>query len=108
PASEYMEKLKSRKAEVDEQLERTRGAAASADQPGAPSFLFPATPPSGSVGEPLLEGGTPREQAGPAERKTPGMADAPKEPAKESYTNRLLKAKQRVWEEREQDNKDKS
>ncbi len=109
PASEYMEKLKSRKAEVDEQLERTRGsAAASADQPVDSPLLFPAAPSSGLVDELLLQGGAPRGPAGPAERKSPGMADAPKEPAKESYTNRLLKAKQRVWEEREKDNKDKT
>ncbi len=36
------------------------------------------------------------------------MADSPKEPPKESYTNRLLKAKQRVWEERDKDNKDRT
>ena len=71
--------------------------------------MFPATPASGPIGEPLLEGeDRPATATGPAERKARGMADAPKEPAKESYTNRLLKAKQRVWEEREKDNKDKS
>ncbi len=107
PASDYMEKLKSRKAEVDEQIERTRGSAAEgAERPAGPSPVFPAVPPPGPIGEPLLEGGTPRAQAGPTERKAPGMADPPKEPPKESYTNRLLKAKQRVWEEREKDNKD--
>jgi uncharacterized membrane protein len=108
PASDYMDKLKSRKAEVDEQLDRTRGTTAeAAGSPAGTSPLFPVVPPSGPIGEPLLEGGTPRVHGGPAERKAPGMADAPKEPAKESYTNRLLKAKQRVWEEREKDNKDK-
>jgi hypothetical protein len=106
PASDYMEKLKSRKAEVDEQLDRTRGTTDEAVRPSVPSALFPASPPSGPIGEPLLEGGAPREPAAPAERRAPGMADAPKEPAKESYTNRLLKAKQRVWEEREKENKD--
>ena len=108
-ASEYMEKLKSRKAEVDEQLDRSRTAAEAAGrQEGPASPLFPAVPPSGPIGEPLLEGGASGPQAGPAERKAPGMSDAPKEPAKESYTNRLLKAKQRVWEERDKDNKDKT
>jgi hypothetical protein len=108
-ASEYMEKLKSRKAEVGEQLERTRGTVATApNQPVDSPLLFPAAPPSGIIGELLAEGGAPRQQAGPAERKAPGMADASKEPAKDSYTNRLLKAKQRVWEEREKDNKDKT
>ena len=101
-ASDYMDKLKSRKAEVDEQLDRSRAEAA--DRPEGPSpLLFPTTPATGPIGEPLLEGSTPREPGGPAERKAPGMADAPKEPAKESYTNRLLKAKQRVWEERDKE-----
>ena len=57
-ASEYMDKLKSRKAEVDEQLDRTaRGAR---DRPaGGPSPLFPTRPRRGPIGEPLLEGGEP-------------------------------------------------
>ena len=101
PASEYMEKLRSRKAEVGEQLDRSRTE--SADRPAASPTLFPTTPPTGPIGEPLLEGQTPREPSDRPERKAPGMADTPKPPAQESYTNRLLKAKQRVWEEREKD-----
>ncbi len=107
-ASEYMEKLRSRKAEVDEQLDRSRTTAEATDRPEIAPNLFPTAPTTGAIGEPLLEGSGPREPSGPsAERKAPGMADAPKEPAKESYTNRLLKAKQRVWEEREKDSKDR-
>ena len=60
---------------------------------------------SGPIGEPLLEGG---EDAGSASRPAepparPGMAAGPATPEKQSYTNRLLKAKQRVWEEREKE-----
>lgn len=100
PAVEYMEKLKSRKAEVDEQLDRSRAAT-----------RFEAPPvPTAPLNEPLLEGGGPaRPDAPRPARPGPegsGLAPEAKAPAPESYTNRLLKAKQRVWEEREKE-KDK-
>jgi hypothetical protein len=48
---------------------------------------------------------TPRAPQSPAPSPGGGLApDAPQGP--ESYTNRLLKAKQRVWEDRDKD-KDK-
>jgi hypothetical protein len=94
-----MEKLKSRKAEVDEQLDRSRGTTAS---PETASPLFPTTPPAGPIGEPLLEGTERKAWTRPA-AQVPGLASAASEPEKLSYTNRLLKAKQRVWEEREKD-----
>ncbi len=101
-----MEKLRSRKAEVDEQLDRTRGTAAIRAEV-APE-LFPTEPSTGSIGEPLLEAGEMQDRPRPAGRtQAPGMAAGPKEPEKQSYTNRLLKAKQRVWEEREKDNEKK-
>jgi uncharacterized membrane protein len=100
-SSAYMEKLKSRKAEVDEQLERSRAA----PLPEGASLVLPAAPPSGPIGEPILEGPEAAERAQAAraarEAERPTMAPGPQEPEKESYTNRLLKAKQRVWEERE-------
>ena len=103
-ASDYMEKLRSRKAEVDEQLDRSRAAT----RPEAESTLFPTTTEAGSIGEPLLEEGQQRDRIRPAERAAaPGLAAGPKEPEKQSYTNRLLKAKQRVWEEREKDQEKK-
>ena len=53
-ASEYMDKLRSRKAEVDEQLDRPRSAARAETS----AILFPEQPSSGPIGEPLLEGGS--------------------------------------------------
>jgi uncharacterized membrane protein len=104
-ASEYMDKLKTRKAEVDEQLDRPRAAA----RPETASSLFPTEPPAGPIGEPLLEGGALIDRARSAQpamkTQTPSMAAGSQEPEKQSYTNRLLKAKQKVWEDRERDKK---
>jgi len=103
PPVEYMEKLKGRKAEVNEQLDRSRAAT-----------RFEAPPPSDAPAAPgivdeLMLGGTPGPR--PAERRpqaqAPGMAPAGPQPEAESYTNRLLKAKNKVWEDREKDGKDK-
>ncbi len=103
PPVEYMEKLKGRKAEVNEQLDRSRAAT-----------RFEAPPPSDAPAAPgivdeLMLGGTPDPR--PAERRpqaqAPGMAPAGPQPEAESYTNRLLKAKNKVWEDREKDGKDK-
>ena len=53
-SSDYMDKLRSRKAEVDEQLDRSK----SAPRPEpAPPLVVPAQAPSGPIGEPLLDGG---------------------------------------------------
>jgi hypothetical protein len=103
-SSDYLEKLKSRKAEVGEQLERSRFAS---------RFDAPTPPVSeaiGTIGEPLLEGrqpgDRPRVGGSTASPTVAGLApDAPKQD-EASYTNRLLKAKQRVWEDREKE-KDK-
>ncbi len=102
PATEYMEKLRSRKAEVGDQLDRSRAAT-----------RFEAPPPSESTpgpNEPLLDPFAPPTPSKP--RPTPGEAarglapSGPKPEAPESYTNRLLRAKQKVWEDREKE-KDK-
>ncbi len=66
-ASDYMEKLRSRKAEVDEQLDRSR--AATATRPEAESTLFPTPTAAGPIGEPLLEEGEQRDRPRPAERR---------------------------------------
>jgi hypothetical protein len=104
PPPEYMEKLRSRKAEVGEQIDRSRAAT-----------RFEAPPPEAGgspivVNEPLLEGLTGTAGADldrPRRPTTPGSPSlAPSEPKPdqpESYTNRLLKAKQKVWEDREKD-----
>jgi hypothetical protein len=99
-ASEYMDKLRSRKAEVDEQLDRPRSAARAETSP----ILFPDQPAAGPIGEPLLEGGSPQDRAHTAQKtEGPSIAAGSPETVKQSYTDRLLKAKQRVWEEREKD-----
>ena len=102
PRVEYMEKLKSRKAEVGDQIDRSRAATrfeAPAPSEGGTPFV---------IDEPLL-GGTPGPR--PAERRpqaqAPGLAAEGPKPEAESYTNRLLKAKNKVWEDREKDGKDK-
>jgi uncharacterized membrane protein len=99
-ASDYMDKLRSRKAEVGEQLDRTRAA----PRPETGALPFPDSPPSGPIGEPLLEGGEMQDRARAAQRtQNPSLAVPSPETVKQSYTDRLLKAKQRVWEEREKD-----
>jgi uncharacterized membrane protein len=99
-ASDYMDKLRSRKAEVGEQLDRTRAA----PRPETGAIPFPDSPPSGPIGEPLLEGGEMQDRARAAQRtQSPSLAVPSPETVKQSYTDRLLKAKQRVWEEREKD-----
>ena len=107
-SSDYMDKLRARKAEVGEQLDRSRFAT----QFEAPATADPGSRGAAATGEALLGGGQPGERppARPAARtpKSPGAGLAPDGPRPEdaSYTNRLLKAKQRVWEDREKD-KDK-
>jgi len=103
PPVEYMEKLKGRKAEVSDQIERSRAATRYEAPP--PSDAPPATGPS--VVDELMQGGAAGTR--PAERrpapKAPGMATPGPQPEAESYTNRLLKAKNKVWEDREKDGK---
>ncbi len=96
PAVEYMEKLKSRKAELGEQLDRSR--AATRFEPAPESLSAPLSD------EPLLTGTTEKPPSEPKPRPdAPGLAPDEKKPDPEGYTNRLLKAKQRVWEERDKD-----
>ncbi len=103
PRTEYMEKLRGRKAEVAEQLDRTRPAT----RFEAPPTVIPES--TAPVDEPLLGGQAGATETRPASRpapRAPGMGPEAKAPAEESYTNRLLKAKQKVWEDRDTD-KDK-
>ena len=104
PPVEYIEKLKGRKAEVTEGIERSRAATrfdpTAGRDPDAPPMV---------VDEPLL-GGEAKPKADPARPSpkppTPGLAPTAPPATAESYTNRLLKAKNKVWEDREKD-KDK-
>ena len=100
PVAEYMEKLKSRKAEVGEQIDRSRAA-----------NRYEAPPPATAetiqiVDEPLLNPGFSRPNVSNAPNPptaTSGLAPEGKTQAPESYTNRLLKAKLKVWEDREKE-----
>ncbi len=98
PRVEYMEKLKSRKAEVSDQIDRSRASTrfeAPAPSEGGTPFV---------IDEPLLGG---ESKPRPAERRptsqAPGLAAEGPKPEAESYTNRLLKAKNKVWEDREKE-----
>src|SRR5262249_56090704 len=80
PPAEYMEKLKTRKAEVGEQLDRSRAAT-----------RFEAPPPAETVlpNEPLLQGELPADPNRPARSAptAPSLApEAPKPADPESYT----------------------
>ncbi len=97
---DYMQKLKGRKAEVAEQLDRSRSAT---------RFEAPPLPQaSRPIGEPLLDptGEASRPATPPPAPSGPKLAPGEKPAEPESYTNRLLKAKQKVWEDREKE-KDK-
>jgi hypothetical protein len=103
-SSEFLDKLKTRKAEVDEQLDRSRFATRF-ESPPAPEMR----PAAGPIGEPLLEGSLAPDRARVARPVAPpsgGLAPEARAPEEASYTNRLLKAKQRVWEERDKDKRD--
>jgi hypothetical protein len=97
PRVEYMEKLRSRKAEVNEQMDRSRSATRFEVPPAAPA--------SSPLNEPLLEGteGLEKPRTPKAPATGPGLGPEQKAPEPESYTNRLLRAKQKVWEEREKE-----
>jgi uncharacterized membrane protein/Mg-chelatase subunit ChlD len=105
-SSDYLDKLKSRKAEVSEQLDRSRFASRFEAKPGQAAESRGSTAP---IGEPLLEGspgGGPPQSGRTVAPSAPALApDAPL-PGEVSYTDRLKKAKQRVWEEREKEKRE--
>ncbi len=84
-----MDRLRTRKAEVGDQLEQRRAATRFEPTPDAPA----AAP---SIEEQLQ---TPK----PSEPKPQPKADLGPEKEAESYTSRLLKAKKKVWDERKKD-----
>jgi len=102
PSSDYMDKLRSRKAEVGEQLERSRFAS----RFEAPAVADREGQATAAAGEAMVGGQAaelPRVRPATAIPKGAGLApDAPR--AEDAgYTNRLLKAKQKVWEDREKE-----
>ena len=95
-APEYMEKLRSRKAEVAEQIDRGRDTT---------RFEAPVLPTSTVADEPLL-GNIDAPIRSPGDRPMspkPGIAPTPKPAEPEGYASRLMKAKQKVWEDREKE-----
>jgi hypothetical protein len=84
-----MDRLRSRKAEVAESLDQRRAAARFEPAPDAP--------PPETLGE---QAGLPTAPPAPPKPKPATGPMAPDQKEEESYTNRLLKAKKKVWEER--------
>lgn len=84
---EYMERLRSRKAELADRIEKQRAATRFEVEQEADEF-------AGAVDE--VSGPAPPPSRGEAG----GVSPAP-EPEEESYTDRLLKAKKKVWEDRD-------
>lgn len=84
-----IERLRSRKAEVSDQLDQLRA-----------STRFEA-PPEIVIDPQAIEQPT----AAPSESKAPAPSLSPDQPAEDSYTARLLKAKKKVWEQQKRDEK---
>ncbi len=92
---ERIERLRSRKAEVGEQLEERRAAARF-----EPQVEEPGGRPLASLEEVLQEaGGGPT--APPTPRAGPGQGQKPAAEQEKSYTERLLEAKKKAWKEKE-------
>ena len=82
-----IERLRSRKAEVSDQLDQLRA-----------STRFEA-PPEIVIDPQAIEQPT----AAPSESKAPAPSLSSDQPAEDSYTARLLKAKKKVWEQQKRD-----
>lgn len=90
PAAEYLNRLRSRKAEVAHDLDQRRAAARFESSDNAPTIPGDATK--------IL---SPAVTAKPETAASLPARIAPDEPSQdEGYTSRLLKAKQKVWKER--------
>jgi uncharacterized membrane protein/Mg-chelatase subunit ChlD len=85
---EYIERLRSRKAEVTGQLDQIRAGARFEAPPEAPGGV--AMPPRPAGAAPQSPGAAPAAPSIAAEKKA----------EEESYTERLLRAKKKVWEDR--------
>ena len=89
--SELLDRLRSRKAEVTEQLEQRRAATRFEPSPDAALDT--------SEAERELAAEAPKSRV---RERVGGAAIAPGKTEEETYTSRLLKAKKKVWEEREE------
>lgn len=97
--SEFLDRLRERKQEVDRRLEEARESARRPEPPadGNPSErrsdALPGAPPGPSTSSP-----------GGSKPASAGASDAPSAPpaAGESYAERLLKAKKKVWDDRKE------
>lgn len=89
--NKVMDRLRSRKAEVVESLDQRRAAARFEPVPDAP--------PPESIGD---QTATPKTVPPVRHKPTAGQI-TPDQKEEDSYTNRLLKAKKKVWEERNKD-----
>ena len=87
-APEFMQRLQSRKAEVAGQIEQLRAATRFEPTPQTPVNLDVLEKPEGA-------------SAVAEKPAAPSLADEAK-PQAESYTERLLKAKKKVWEDKKQ------
>ncbi|AMV38089.1 VWA domain-containing protein [Planctomyces sp. SH-PL62] len=96
--TDYLDQLRSRKAEVAEQLDRSRFANQFQDSEAPPPAEGAAAPPASS---PAAD--RPRPDRPAASPSDPGLAPEAPKPEEAGYTSRLLKAKKKVWEEREKD-----
>jgi len=87
-----MDRLRSRKAEVSEQLEQRRSAAA----------RFEPAPETAAADLAQIEADMKTAPREAPRTSTPRQSTAEKAP-EESYTERLLKAKKKVWEDKKQE-----
>jgi uncharacterized membrane protein len=91
---QFMDRLKSRKAQIGESMERARGARRFDAGETAPT----APPPGADVAAQA----TPRAPARPTPQIRP---ESEQKTEAQDYASRLMKAKKRVWEEREDKDK---
>ena len=95
--TEFIERLKARKAEVDQGLSRPQAARRFEAAPGAASVA-----PPGAQAAPSAPAQTPRS---PPAGQPPSVAPQP-EPEAGDFASRLLQAKKKVWQERNKENPD--
>jgi uncharacterized membrane protein/Mg-chelatase subunit ChlD len=91
-ASPTMERLRSRKAAIAQQIDERRAAVRFDPQPDAPT--------DGKALDEAAGTATARPKSAP-----PSQQIAPQAEQQDDYTSRLLKAKKRVWDERKPDDK---